>query len=766
MNKLLRPQAMLSLVLLMAVSPNAWAQERAASIGYIYPAGGRQGSSFDVTIGGQFLTGVSDVYISGKGVEAEIVKYIKPISKKHLNELRTKLRELRKALPAADRKKGFRHGYKIVAPKFNAYAKKLGLEDMDLDAFVELGKKLRDPKRQPNVQIAELVLLKIKIAPDAEPGHRELRLKTPKGLSNPRLMCVGVFKECSEAEPNNKNADASKITALPTVINGQILPGDVDRFVFKANKGTRLIASAAARELIPYLADAVPGWFQATLTLYDDSGQRVAYTDDYQFRPDPVLRYEIPRTGNYTLEIKDAIYRGREDFVYRITLGATPFVASVFPLGGQVGTKTNLQLTGWNLPSKKITVDNKGKLPGIVTVSVGKGVGVSNSVPFALSDLKEVTEVEPNNNRFGAQNVKLPVVVNGRMDRPGDWDVFSFKANAGDEIVAHVQARSLGTPLDSMLKLTDARGKTLAINDDYKDKGAGLITHHADSRVIVKIPADGTYTVQISDTQNKGGEAYVYRLRIGIKQPDFELRVVPSGIHARGGTVVPITVYAMRKDGFSGSISLKLVDAPKGFELTGATIPAGQNKLKLTLTLPYLKADKTCIMNLEGRSVVNGRDILRRAVPAEDMMQAFLYRHLVTTKSWMIVVSPKARWKPLFKPVDRGVIKLSPGKTTTVRFTGYRIKAKFKIRLELDDPPDGVTIGKIKPSTDKSGGIEFVLTVDPSKARAGTKGNLIVKASTIRSWKRKNGTQSPPRVIPMGVLPAIPFEITGKPKTK
>jgi hypothetical protein len=756
---------MLSLALLLALTPNAWAQERAASIGYIYPAGGRQGSSFDVTIGGQFLVGVSDVYISGAGVEAEIVKYVKPLSKKHMNDLRTKLRELQKALPAADRKKGFRHGYAIVAPKFNAYVKKLGLKDMDLKAFIELGKKLRDPKRQPNVQIAELVLLKIKIASNAKPGHRELRLKTQMGLSNPRLMCVGVFKECSEAEPNDKEADDSVTAKLPTVINGQILPGDVDRFVFRANKGTRLVASAAARELIPYLADAVPGWFQATLTLYNDSGRRVAYTDDYRFRPDPVLRYEVPRSGNYTLEIKDAIYRGREDFVYRITLGATPFVASVFPLGGQVGTKTSLKLTGWNLPSRRITLDNKGKSPGTVMVSVGKGVGVSNSVPFALSMLKEAVDTEPNNNRFAAQNVKLPLVVNGRMDRPGDLDVFSFKASAGDEIVARVQARSLGTPLDSMLKITDAGGKTLAVNDDYKDKGAGLITHHADSRVILKIPAKGTYTVQISDTQNKGGDAYGYRLRIGIKQPDFELRVVPSGIHARGGTTVPITVYALRKDGFSDSISLKLVGAPEGFVLDGAKIPAGQDKLKLTLTLPYLKTDKTCTLNLQGRSVVNGRDILRRAIPAEDMMQAFLYRHLVTSKSWMVVVSKKGRWKPLFKRVDSGVLKLSPGKATTVRFTGYRIQAKAKIRLELDDPPPGVTIGKIKPSTARTGGIEFVLTVDPSKAKPGTKGNLIVKASTVRSWKRKDGKRSTSRTIPMGVLPAIPFEITDKPKT-
>ena len=45
--------------------------------------------------------------------------------------------------------------------------------------------------------------------------------------------------------------------------------------------------AAAARELVPYLADAVPGWFQATLVLYDKKGKEVAYADDYRFNPDP-----------------------------------------------------------------------------------------------------------------------------------------------------------------------------------------------------------------------------------------------------------------------------------------------------------------------------------------------------------------------------------------------------------------------------------------------------------------------------------------------
>lgn len=346
MNNVLRVRAVMLLAVFFATAGGAWAQDRLPNAGYIYPAGGRQGDSFEVTVGGQFLQGVSDVYISGKGVDAEFVKYIKPLSKKQLNDLRKKLQMLQKDKKIGFRKRGGKPNYAALAPKFNAYAKEMGLKDMDIKTYFELMKKFRDPKRQPNVQIAELVKLRIKISPDATPGQREVRFKTSFGLSNPRFFRVAGFKEYSETEPNNKIADTAVTGSLPAVINGQIMPGDVDRFAFTARKGTRLVASAAARELIPYLADAVPGWFQATLALYDDKGARVAYADDYRFHPDPVLRYLVPETGSYVLEIKDAIYRGREDFVYRITLGPTPFVTSIFPLGGRAGTKASVQAKG------------------------------------------------------------------------------------------------------------------------------------------------------------------------------------------------------------------------------------------------------------------------------------------------------------------------------------------------------------------------------------------------------------------------------------
>jgi hypothetical protein len=82
--------------------------------------------------------------------------------------------------------------------------------------------------------------------------------------------------------------------------------------------------------------------------------------------------------------------------------------------------------------------------------------------PFQVETLPEVAK--------NAKRIKLPVIVNGRIDQPGEWDVFRFDGRAGQTVVAEVYARRLDSPLDSVLRLTDAAGNQLAFNDDAPTK--------------------------------------------------------------------------------------------------------------------------------------------------------------------------------------------------------------------------------------------------------------------------------------------------------
>ena len=659
-------QAILLVAAILAVVPGAKAiaagarARRGPAIGYVYPAGGRQGTTFEVSLAGRFLDGVTDVVVSGEGIQATLIEHVKPLNGKEINLLRDRLKELQEKVKPIKKGKG------KAADEAEAAGEPETEKDLETleKEMAEIKEKLANPKNRnrSNPQLSEDVKLRVKLAADAEPGEREVRLKTAQGLSNPVAFYVGQLPEYSEKEPKKKSEDTDLLSKLPIIINGQIMPGDVDRFRLKLSKGARLVMAASARELTPYLADAVPGWFQATLTLYDASGNEVAYADDYRFNPDPVLFYEIPKDGEYVLEIKDAIYRGREDFVYRITVGEMPFVTSIFPLGGKAGTDTTVQMKGWNLPADELKLDANDKEPGVVPVSLRRDKLVSNHVPFAVGTLPECLEKEGNNNHVDAQKITLPVIVNGRIDKPGDCDVFGFKGNAGDEVVAEVYARRLNSPLDSVLKLTNANGKQLMFNDDHEDKGAGLTTHHADSLLSTTLPTDGFYYIHISDAQTKGGEAYGYRLRISPPRPDFELRVVPSSINARAGATVPITVYALRKDGFAGDITVTLKDAPNGFTLRGNRVPADKDQVNLALSVPAGPIKEAISLSLEGRAEIQDQEVVRPAVPADDMEQAFIYHHLVPAKELKVAVIGRAKPKAAAKGRNPKNVQPTPAK--------------------------------------------------------------------------------------------------------
>ncbi len=293
---------------------------------------------------------------------------------------------------------------------------------------------------------------------------------------------------------------------------------------------------------------------------------------------------------------------------------------------------------------------------------------------------------EPNGEPAKAQQVALPMIINGRIDAPGDWDVFSFKGRAGEKIVADVDARKLDSPLDSVLKLTDADGRQLAMNDDYADKGDGLSTHHADSFLLAELPTTGTYSVWLGDSQHKGGLEYGYRLRLSEPRPDFALRVVPSSVSVRAGTSAPITVYALRRDGFTGEIKIFLKDAPKGITINGnSRLPADKEQIKLTISAVQVPPVEPCRLAFEGRALLDGHEIIRSAAPADDMMQAFIYHHLVPARDFMLAVMRRLPPRLQLKYAGESPVKFTAGQTATLRFTGPRGPMLEQMQLALKE---------------------------------------------------------------------------------
>lgn len=736
---------------------------RLPHVGYVFPAGGQIGSEFEVTVGGQYLDGITEVLVSRLDPlvsenavfpEASFVKLTKPLTQKQVNDLGEKLKDIQARVREEIRRRRMAMGqYRELFVKFAAEA---GISEEMLKEIDEFRKNRNDPKRQPAPQIAERATVRVSLPKDTEPGMYLIRLCTRSGASEPLRFHVTPWKEIVESEPND-HGEANVIKdKLPMVINGQIMSGDVDRFQVTAKKDQQLVVAVLARDLMPYLADGVPGWFQATLRVLDATGREVAYVDDFWFHPDPVLAFRVPQDGDYVIEVKDAIYRGRQDFVYRIIVGEIPFVTGLFPLGGRIGDESRVTLTGWNLPEQKWSFGLTQGEPGVRQVLLPKWAQIPRSVPFAVSDWPEVLESEPNDSQTNAQKLNTGTVVNGRIDKPDDKDVFMIEGRAGQTIVAEVLARRLYSPVDSILRITDENGQVVAVNDDTEDKSAGLLTHYADSFVEAKLPKQGKYFIELTDAQHQGGPEFAYRLRISLPRPDFELRVVPSMLSVSPGAVVPIDVYAVRRDGFSDDIRLELTDAPEGMRLSGNWIPSGQDHATITVTIPPSVKAGIQGLTLVGKARVGDREIIRTAVAADDMMQAFYYHHLVPVGKWAINVSGRSRYGITWVLPPEKAVQIPITDKAEVRLPWLGSSAA-NLTLQLSNAPDGIAVADVVRD---SSGAKVILTVDKEKIKPGTKGNLVfgMYGETQRRGLVATSTQTIRYFA--GWLPAVPFVTT------
>ena len=592
------------------------------------------------------------------------------------------------------------------------------------------------------------------LAGDAEPGVRDLLVVTAGGVSNRVRFAVGQAPDVLEVEPNSTRDKAQKLPALPVVVNGQLLEGDRDFFRFSARAGQVVVCQVEARALHPYLADAVPGWIDPCLTMYDGGGRQLDTVDDFRFHPDPVLVFSVPRDGEYVVEIRDIIYRGRADFVYRLSIGETPFVAGIFPLGGQRGHGSRVSLEGANLPSTTVDVSLPRESRGLVepwgplvarTVSVERQHVRSNALPFAGSDLVAVAESEPNDTPATAQRIRPPVVVDGRIDRPGDVDCFAFTATKGQALFMEVQARRLESPLDSILTLFDRSGRWLAENDDTPDPEEGMLTHQADSRLLYTFPKDGDYVLRLREVQGKGGSAYAYRLVVAPPQPDFSLRVTPDNPRAGRGDNAVLTVLVARKYGFSEPVTLEVKKAPGGFTASPAVISKGQDRVALTLAVPPDARPGLVFPVVTGTARIGERTVIHEAVPAEEVIESFNNRHVLPVGELALAVldAPGPALSivtPMPSPLEipaGGQVTLAvrvvrpPDKAGRVGLRGFAAGLAVGVRAE-----------PIAPERDEG----VVTLVANEKATVGGRGNLII--SGVLFAGRDSFTRT---------LPAIPI---------
>ncbi|HLY09187.1 MAG TPA: hypothetical protein VKW04_07800 [Planctomycetota bacterium] len=456
---------------------------------------------------------------------------------------------------------------------------------------------------------------KVTIAGDVPPGIYEVRAAGYFGVTNARRFAVGDREEVAEKEPNNDAATAQEIPP-GAVINGTCDPQGFDCFKLPAKKGQRYLAESQALRL--------DSRAQIVLTLIDPAGRELRRIASTRSR-DALLDFTADQDGTYVVKLNDLLYRGGDEFFYRLTIGTGPWIDFVDPPVLKPGVDNAVTVYGRNLPggtpAEGIEIDGRpidklavtikapavGEPPNETLLRPGDAsadlvswrLGNSNPVRFLLSEETIVREIEPNDSPAQAQAIKAPAVVVGRFQVRGDRDWYVFEAAKGDKVWIDVVSQRLGLSVDPQIVIQSAgdQPKDLQEVDDLasplpvmpNNVEKRYRAHSDDPALVFTAPADGKYRILVRDQfgSAQGDPRLFYAMTIRAPKPSFSLVAIPvettpvdgklnqvNCILRRGGSD-RLRVIAYRLEGFDGPIRLEAEGLPAGLSSNPAVIGAG-----------------------------------------------------------------------------------------------------------------------------------------------------------------------------------------------
>ena len=266
-----------------------------------------------------------------------------------------------------------------------------------------------------------------------------------------------------------------------------------------------------------------------------------------------------------------------------------PTVRAVFPLGARAGESVEVRFLGRHLNDLTgisfARKDIRAEVLSSDDFTVKARIAVGPNVPCGLHDYRIRTkrgtyvgvfhvgslaaqrETEPNNDVPHAQKIALPAIVDGVVEA-ADYDVFRFRAEAGQVLVFDLLARRAGSTLDGTLGVLDERGNELDFNDDYYI--------HKDPHLEFRVPKTGDYYVRVSGTGEEGSKYSSYRLIAGAVP--YARRMLPAG--AKRGAVNELRIAGLNLE--------KIDRLVLGDSLAeGKVVSAQPEELTFRMTVPF-----------------------------------------------------------------------------------------------------------------------------------------------------------------------------------
>lgn len=361
---------------------------------------------------------------------------------------------------------------------------------------------------------------KLKIDPKVPEGPVHLRIHNAEGGSAPVLFIVGTRPEVLEEEKDNSTlAGAQPLdrAKLPFTLNGTLTAGgELDSYRISLEKGETLHARVEGYGLRS-LIDPV-------LHVHDAKSHRLTLVHDSAANLDPGLAFTAPEKGEYLLSLAGFSH---------------PPAASVAYVGSKSAHyRLSLALTPDGLPARLQPVDP----------------GPDSSTPALAAG--------------------TPVV--GTLTEKGKPRRHPFVAKKGEKWLLRVEGRSLGYPIDPVLRLLKPDGGEIRREDDTNKE--------TDPHYLWTVAEDGEYAIEVFDRFRRSGPEMRYRLVATAAEPSFTATVDKDAYLLERGKSVSLKVTVVRTHGHEGEMLVAVEGLPAGLT-TGEAVKIAAKGTEATVKI-------------------------------------------------------------------------------------------------------------------------------------------------------------------------------------
>jgi len=510
--------------------------------------------------------------------------------------------------------------------------------------------------RQP----VQLLSLAVKVAPGAEPGIHYLRVMNRGGLSND--LAVRVHAERAEMEIEGQHEQpgtAQPVRAYPVVVNGKIAsPGEIDLYVFEAKEGEtlRFDALAAGVGFDPYLTLYEPtgSWFNS------DRLTELAFGDEPISYPESplhaTLSYQFQRKGRYIVQVGGFLGAGGPDHIYQFSIRREfRDEPETDPMRAAHLSQTPSDILWKERTWKRELNPDRLKVlwsraveslyrPGSAAKKDGEESGAGSQM-----GIPEIPVIKIDDDPHGASSepapITIPVLLEGKIESPGDVDRVKFRVEKGEQVTIEVQTLEKTIPeFNPYLRIVSTGGDEVFTNVHSRVNTCGdTILKQVEPKTTYSFPREGEFILEIRDiTHLYGDRTFTYRVLLRQQVPHVgEVRIPEDQVNLVAGEVGKLSIDTDQEEGYDGYVALSIEGLPEGVRAVMGTelepaVPPAFNPGKIERFRP--ESQKATLLFLSDPLRPPTRMPIEARVLAQPSMKGKLGRPVLVKKILFSVV--------------------------------------------------------------------------------------------------------------------------------